>query len=178
MNAPLRLIKLHAVCEALGVRYRDARYVLERGFVPTGISPSPGSGEHRDFSPHQAFWLGLVLHLKAAGLKTPLAAQIADYADEATSTTTQNLSWDLRFCPRKGRFDTEHRYFVEVADSKFIRLVTDACPSQPGLYHFDWHQVGKRRVPIKDVQPYVLLRIDISLLAAKLGSAFNFSETS
>ena len=84
---PAAHIKLQGhFARALKVRDRYARYVLERGFIPEGVAESPGSGEHRDFSPHQAFWLGLVLKLKQSGLKTPLAVQVADYADGAVRT--------------------------------------------------------------------------------------------
>ena len=74
MDGPRRTIKLRDICTTLDVGDRDGRYVLERGFVPRGVSESPGSGEHREFSPYQAYWLGMVLKLKQSGLKTPLAA--------------------------------------------------------------------------------------------------------
>ncbi len=172
-----KTIKLRDICRALGIRDRYARYVLERGFVPKGVCEAPGSGEHREFSPYQAFWLGMVLMLKESGLKTPLAARIADYAEGSVRTAAQNLGWDWQFLPREGRFDTEHQYWVEVADVKYIRLVTDSCPSQIEPYKFDWHKITKLGVPVKDVRPCVLLRLDLTLIAAQLGAAFKSTNS-
>ncbi len=115
--------------------------------------------------------------LKQSGLKTPLAAKIADYADGAIRTATQDLGWDWQFLPRAGRFDTDHKYFIEVADLTYIRLVTDACPSQTTLYHFDWQKITKSRGPVKDVQPYVLITLDLTRIAAQVGSAFKSNDT-
>ena len=176
MDLKGKTIKLRDICQALEVGDRNARYVLERGYVPKGMSESPGSGEHRDFSPHQAFWLGMVLKLKESGLKTPLAARIADYAGGAIRTTTQNLGWDWRFLPRVGRFDTEHQYYVEVADLTYIRLVTNACPSQSDLYYFDWCKIKKLGAPVKDVRPCVLITLDLALIAGQIGAAFGSSD--
>lgn len=172
MDPASRTIKLQDICQSLEVRDRYARYVLERGFIPDGVAESPGSGEHRDFSPHQAFWLGLVLKLKQSGLKTPLAVQIANYADGAVRTVAQNLGWDYLFFPRGGRFETEHQYFIEVGDFQYIRLVTDACPSQQDFYMFDWHRIAEPGVPVKGVRPCVMLRLDMAQIAARVGAAF------
>jgi hypothetical protein len=177
MDRSRRTIKLRDICTALDVGDRDGRYVLERGFIPEGVSESPGSGDHREFSPYQAYWLGIVLKLKQSGLKTPLAASIADYADTAIRTTTQNLGWDWKFFPRAGRFDTDHKYYIDVADLAHIRLVTDACPSHKGLYYFEWKRITKSRRPVKDVYPCVLIRLDIALIAGKVGRAFKASDT-
>jgi len=172
MDTAGRTIKLKDICQALEVRDRYARYVLERGFIPEGVTHSPGSGEHRDFGSHQAFWLGLVLKLKESGLKTPLAVQVANYADGAVRTAAQNLGWDYPFFPMGGRFETEHQYFVEVGDFQYIRLVTDACPSQDVSYVFDWHHINKPGVPVKGVRPCVMLRLDVAQIAVRIGAAF------
>lgn len=172
MDATTRMLKLHDICRALDVRDRYARYVLERGFIPEGVPISPGSGEHRDFDPHQAFWLGMVLKLKESGLKTPLAVQVANYADGAVCTAAQNLGWDYLFFPKGGRFETEHEYIVELGDVKYIRLRTNASPSQEGDYAFDWHHVSKPGVPVRNVRPCVVLRLDVAQIAARLGAAF------
>jgi hypothetical protein len=177
MDVVNRTIKLRDICQALGIPDRHARYVLERGFIPRGVSPSPGSGEHREFTPHQAFWFGMALKLKEFGLRTPLAAKIADYADGAARTVAQNLGWDYQFLPRAGRFETEYQYCVEVADAKFIRMVTNACPSQERPYEFDWHAIAKPGVPVKGIRPCVVLRLDVSLIAAQLGTAFKSVDT-
>ena len=47
--------------------------MLEQGHVPSGVQEAPDSGNYRQFGPGQAFWLGMVLKLKQAELKTPLA---------------------------------------------------------------------------------------------------------
>jgi hypothetical protein len=150
--------------------------VLERGFVPKGVTESPGSGDHREFSPYQAYWLSIVFKLKQSGIKTPLAAKIADYADTVIGTTTQNLGWDWQFLPRAGRFDTEHEYYIDVADLAYIRLVTNSCPDQEGLYEFDWHTITKPRRTVKDVFPCVLIRLDVALIASKVGLAFRADD--
>jgi hypothetical protein len=172
MDITSSTIKLQDICRALEVRDRYARYVLERGFIPEGVRESPGSGEHRDFGPHQAFWLGMVLKLKESGLKTPLAVQVANYADGAVRTVAQSLGWDYLFFPKGGRLETEHQYFVEVGDFQYLRLVTDACPSQKDSYMFDWHHVGKPGAPVEGVRPCVMLRLDLAQIAARLGAAF------
>ena len=172
------MIRPHAVCEALEVRNRDARYVLERGHVPPGISPSPGSGEHRDFSSRQAFWLGMVLKLKEAGLKTPLATQIADYVYHSKWIQDQWPVWHLQYFLTDLCYDADKQCFVEVADSKYIRLATNDRLNTYGLPCFAWQQIEKRGVPIENVRPFVLLRLDLLQIASRLGAAFSVSETS
>ena len=162
-------IQLKDICERLHVREREVRYILEQGHVPKGIKKKPASGNHRQFEPGQAFWLGMVLKLKEIGIKTPLAAMIADYAVESLRTVTRNLGWDWEFCPWKGQFDTDHEYFVEVGDLKYIRFVTDACPSQSGrLYEFNWHDVKGAGRPLKDVAPCAVIRLRLTQIARLL----------
>jgi hypothetical protein len=158
-------IKFGEFCKRVGADERAVRYVLERGFVPDGVKKTPATGNHRTFDPGQAFWLAMVLKLMDSGVKTPLAALMADYAEEALRGVTQNLSWDWRFLPAKGWFDTEHLYFVEVGDLKYVRLVTDACPSKETLYEFDWHPVEGRREPVENAEPFVTIRLDLTRIA-------------
>jgi hypothetical protein len=160
--------KLNDLCRRLEVRERDARYVLEQGHVPEGIDPNPMRGNHRRFNARQAVWLAMLLKLKEAGMKTPVAAAVADYAQEAMRTVTQNLSWDWVFQPWAGRFATEYQYLVEVGDAKYIRLVTDANPSRDGLYCFSWHKIGERHVHRGKVTPCITVRLDLSRIAAML----------
>jgi hypothetical protein len=112
----------------------------------------------------------MVLKLKGAGLTTPRAAAVADYAEEAVRTVTQNLNWDWNFLPSAGKYDTDHQYFVEVGDGVLIRFVTDANPSVDGLYYFDWHPIAGRRQPVKDANPCVILRLNLSRIAVMLQS--------
>lgn len=175
-------IQLQDVCQVLDVRDRDARYVLERGYIPTGVEKSPSSGTHRQFTREQAFWLGMVLRLKATGIKTRLAAQIADYAARSVQTVTQHLGWDNSFLPSQGRLTTDHCYLVEIADLKFIRFGSDARPSSGGkLEWFDWHAVPKPKKPQPgakevNVRPYVTIRLDVAEICRSLDRAFEHSS--
>ena len=164
-------LQLGELCERLEVRPRDARYVLEQGFVPTGVEPAPESGNYRQFQPRHAFWLGMVLKLKAGGIKTPLAAKIADYAQLALRGVTQNLVWDWQFHPMAGQFDTDHQYYVDVADLQWIRFVTDASPSGGGrLEEFDWVDLLTRRLrDDQDLVPCVILRLNLTQIAKLIG---------
>lgn len=170
-SEPPKHLQLGELCERLEVRPRDARYVLEQGFVPAGVEPAPESGNYRQFEPSQAFWLGMVLKLKAAGIKTPLAAKIADYAQLSLRGVTQNLGWDWRFHPMMGRFDTDHQYYVDVADLRWIRFVTDANPSGGGrLQELDWVNLFDRE--LRDDQGFVpcaILRLDLTQIARLIG---------
>ena len=162
-------IKLKDFCQLLEIEDRDVRYILEQGHVPKGVAERPMTGNHREFGPDQAFWLAIVLKLKHTGLKTPLAARVADFAARAVRATTQNLSWDRTFLPMTGWFESDHQYFVDVGDLTFIRLVTDAYPSREGLYAFPWSPVEGRRKPDKIWTPFVILRLDITQIAKVLG---------
>ena len=161
-------IQLREFCQRFDVQDRVVRYILEEGHVPDGVRSWPSTGNRREFGPDQAFWLAIVLKLKEMGLKTPQAAKVADYSAEALRTVTQNLGWDWRFLPIKGWFDTDHKYYIDIGDLRYIRLVTDSCPSKRGLYEFDWQPVEGKRCPIQNVRPFVLLRLDLARIAEVL----------
>lgn len=166
--AETETIQLREFCRLFQVKYREVRYILEEGYVPDGVRRTPSTGNRREFKPDQAFWLAIVLKLKNIGLKTPLAARAADYASDGLRSVTQNLSWDWHFLPQKGWFDTDHQYYIDIGDLKFIRLLTDACPSKKGLYEFDWHPVEGARKPVPNVRPFVILRVDLVCIAEVL----------
>lgn len=168
---PKKTIKLGEFCRLLDVEERKASYVMERGFVPKGIHGSPERGNHRSFRPEQAFWLAIVLKFKELGISTPMAAEIADFSNLALRGITQNLGWDWGFLPSFGRFDSEHEYYLEVGDLKFLRLATTACPSQTGLYYTDWHRSDGKRTAVKDVSPLVTVRVDLRKLGLILRDA-------
>lgn len=164
----IETIQLREFCGLFQVKDREVRYILEEGYVPDGVRRAPSTGNRREFKPDQAFWLAIVLKLRHVGLRTPLAAKAADYATEGLRTVTQNLSWDWRFLPMKGWFDTEHQYYIDIGDLKFIRLLTDACPSKEGLYEFDWHPVEGKQKPVPNERPFVILRVDLVRIAEVL----------
>jgi hypothetical protein len=171
-------IQLGEICRRLEVRERAARYVLERGHVPRGVDAAPESGRYRQFDAGQAFWLGMVLKLKQFGIVAPLAAKIADYAQQSLQGVTQNLNWDWAFNPALGQFDTKHQYCVDVAGTgvsglEFIRFATEANPSGDGqLTSFEWHHIDQPGHPVGEVEPCVMLRLDLSQIARLLAGAF------
>jgi len=161
-------MRVGELAERLGVRYRDVRYVLERGIMPAGVDESPGRGEHRDLSAAQAFWLAIVLHLKANGVRTPLAGQIAEFARAALRSVSENLPWDRPFDPFRGMMSTDWEWFVECGDLKFVRGSTNAVPTIGGRLGPDpWHSIKTKRV-VSDAAPVVIIRVDLGQLARRL----------
>src|SRR4051812_7541976 len=164
---PTPPIPLGELSRRLDPPYRHARYVLEEGLLPEGVQPDPERGHHRQLTPAQAFWLGIVLKLKQSAVKAPLAAQIADFAKEAVRAVTQNLNWERTFSPFDGELETKHRWFVDLGDLTFIRLVTDAHPGRDGLHELPWRHVA-RRAAAPAAEPAVLIRVDIARIARLL----------
>src|SRR5580765_7297437 len=111
-------MKLQDLCERLGVEYDEARYTLARGILPKGIEADPGRGNHRLFDSSQAFYLAIVLKLKAAGINTPLAGKIAEWSRHVQSKSV-NLGWDRSFAPFAGKLLTQHQWFIDVGDARF-----------------------------------------------------------
>jgi hypothetical protein len=158
--------RLQDVCGRLGVSYRDARYICEKSWLPEGVEREPGRGNHRWLTPAQAVWLGIVLKLKAAGLKTSKAAQIAAFATRVQEYSC-NGGWEPGFAPLSGVFETQRRWYVEVGDMRHVRFVSDAYPSKEGLFETPWVDMTKRRT-VAASDPIVCIRIDISALARLL----------
>lgn len=161
-------IQLREFCRLFQFGDREVRYVLERGYVPDGVRRAPSTGHRREFAPDQAYWLAILVKLKHAGLRTPLAARAADYATGGLRTITQNLSWDFQFLPMNRQFDTEHQYFLDIGDRECIRLVTDACPGRSGLHALDWHPVKGKREAVPNFRPFVTIRLDLVRIAEAL----------
>jgi hypothetical protein len=128
IDKPAIRFRLQELCQRLNVSYRDARYICEKEWLPADVARDPGRGNHRKLSPRQAVWLGLVLKMKACGVRTERAARIAAFA-ERIKDLTRNLVWDWTFSPFQGAFDTKHLWIIEVGDMRFIRFLTDANPS-------------------------------------------------
>ena len=150
----------------LGVQYREVRYLLEQGILPHGVDESPGKGEHRDLDAAQAFWLAIVLKLKAVGIRAPIAGEIADFARKALQGVTQNLNWEHSFHPFRGRLQTDNEWYLELADMVAMRLVTSANPSDQGLYSSPWWRLGKQS--IDNLHPIVVIRVDLASVARLL----------
>jgi hypothetical protein len=165
-SEPAPQLGLQELCARLGVSYRDARYVCEKGWLPSGVDPEPGRGNHRRLTPAQAVWLGIVLKLKACGVRTGKAARIAAFAD-GVKGPARTLGWDWPFSPFDGAFQTEHRWLIEVGDMRFVRFLTDANPSREGLDPLPWVELDSRR-PAPQAAPIVSLQIDLSALARLL----------
>lgn len=158
--------RIQDLCNRLNVSYRDARYICEKAWLPEGVEREPGRGNHRRLTPAQAVWLGIVLKLKAAGVKTGMAAKITAFASRIQEYSC-NAGWDWRFAPLNGDFSTDHRWYVEVGDMRFVRFVTDAYPSKQGLFETPWVEMDSHQAA-KEAQPIVCTRVDISALARLL----------
>jgi hypothetical protein len=160
------LLQIQDLCQRLGTPVRDARYLCEQNWLPRGVPPEPGRGNHRRLTIRQGMWLGIVLKLKAAGLKTPLAVQVAAFAEEIRGRTN-NLGWEGKYSPFDDALDTQQRWYIEVGDQTYLRFVTDTSPNQEGLDQLPWVEMSTRR-PAEGVQPIVCVRIDLSGLARLL----------
>lgn len=114
----------------------------------------------------------IVLKLKAVGIRTPLAAEIADRAEDMLRGVTQRQNWEWTFDPAMGRFRTENRYLIEVGDLALMRLVTDANTFGKGLLPLPWLTLGPSRVVVKDAEPFVIVQIDLALIGRHLEAAF------
>lgn len=166
-DVPELELKLQDFCDRIGASYRDARYALAHGMVPTGIDREPGRGKHRVFDDRQAFWLAIVLKCKAAGIKPKLATEIANWS-RRVSGYAQNLGWDWQFSPFLGNFATDKQWYLDVGDARFVRIVTDASPGNRGLRdESEWVNMKTRKLQ-PDAEPTVVVRIDLSRLAAQL----------
>ena len=149
------------------MNYRDARYVLAHGMVPEGVKTDPGRGKHRVFGDREAFWLAIVLKLKAAGIKPKLAAEMASWSERVRGFAVIS-GWDALFSPFDGRLVTENQWCLEVGDAKFVRLLSDATPGHEELLDVSGWVNMKSRKLCKDVEPTVTVRIDLSRLARQL----------
>lgn len=160
-------IKLNVLCARLGVSYRDARYALARGITPKGVENDPGRGNHRLFNWAQAFELAVVLKLKAAGFHTPLAGMISKFAARIEGLSV-GLAWDSEFAPLHGKFTTEHRWYFDIGDGRYVRHVTDASPRKGGsLEEIEWVDARNSRLA-RSAAPVVIVRIDLAQIARLL----------
>ena len=177
-------IQLGELCARLGVPLRHARYLAEQELLPSGVDVSPDRGNHRQFAPGQAFWLGLVLKLKESGVKAPLAASIANFVQEAVERLAQAASSELEsrpfgkqvgvagfepgFSPFDGQLETESEWYVDVGDLKYVRITTD-YPPYSAVQEYVWSEIRTRRTA-RSARPVVIIRLDLARLAALLRS--------
>ncbi|MFT5322185.1 MAG: hypothetical protein ACI8P0_000020 [Planctomycetaceae bacterium] len=160
-------IKLSEFCRRLDVKQRDVRYVLHHGMVPDGVAEDPGQGNHRTFNAEQAFWLAIVIKLKAAGLKPRQAADIADWSKRVKGFT-RNLNWDGTFSPFDWALHTDQQWLIEVGDGSCVRILTDANPSKIGLHdETGWVSISSRKKS-KGFIPVVTIQVNLSQLAGFL----------
>lgn len=174
----VKTIQLRQFCELFNVEHREVRYILEQGYIPKGVMKSPSTGNRREFQPDHALWLGIVLKLKQVGLRTPLAAMVAERAVEGMTMVAQLCGWDYGLFPFEGRFHTKYNYFMDIGDLTCMRFVTDARPSRRDTRraaswardrkYFDWQPVDGSRYPVKDFKPFVTMRVDLARIAKLL----------
>ena len=165
-NPASKRIRLKDLCARLGVDYDESRYALTRGILPKGVEAEPGKGNHRWFDPSQAFYLAVALKLKAAGLPTPLAANLSKWSRHIQGYAA-NFSWDPGFAPFMGQFQTTRQWFLDVGDGRYVRLATDARPSHMGLFETRWVELDSRK-ECRDAKPTIMVRIDIAAIAKLL----------
>jgi hypothetical protein len=168
-------IQVGELCRRLDVPYRHARYVLEEGILPTGVAPEPQRGHHRQLTPAQAFWLGIVLKLKQSAIRTPLAAKIADEAKNALRGVARELNGTNRFSPFNGQLGTDSLWYVDVGDFQYLRIATDSYLDEDCLHEFPWRRINAPRRTV-EVEPLILVRVDLAGIARRIHAAFPSDE--
>ncbi|PQO36386.1 hypothetical protein DTL21_10845 [Bremerella cremea] len=167
----VKTIQLRQFCELFNVEHREVRYILEQGYIPKGVMKSPSTGNRREFQPDHALWLGIVLKLKQVGIRTPLAAMVAERAVEGMTIFAQLYGWDYGLFPFKGRLDADQNYFMDIGDLTCIRFVFDVFPTgrvsrdfrirMRARRYLGWQPVDGSRCPVQDFEPFVTLRVDL-----------------
>jgi DNA-binding transcriptional MerR regulator len=164
-----RRFKLHEICELLDVDYDGARYVLAQGVLPPGIESDPGSGNHRSFTQEQAVYLAVALRLKEAGVSIPRTKEIGPWTRKIQEWAI-NQGWDQGFAPFTDGLHTSHQWLLEIGDARYVRICTDANPSQEGLTVSPWTNMGIRREAAQ-ARPSIIIRVDVSELARRLSGS-------
>lgn len=158
------LLKLHDVCDRIGVEEREVRYALARGIIPAGMTETPGRGCHRLFDTRQAIWLGTVLRLKSAGVHTPVAAEVVRCVDRMDWRSLAR-DWDWSRFPLQGGSSSEGTWMLEVGDHAIVRICTDAVRSRLRQWDAtDWVCMRSGRIE-KDATPLIIIQINVSALA-------------
>ncbi len=157
---------LGELCRRLGIPYRVARYVLEEDILPPGVDPAPDRGNHRQLTAEQAFWLGMVLKLKEAGVKTPLAATMASLT--AGIFGKVNLrKYDPDFEPFRGRLHAHLNWYAELGDLRFIRLRAERGKPWKVVFDGAWFPIDGKKAKEKPT-PVVRIQVDLSQIGRLL----------
>jgi len=176
-----RLMRFGELRARLGVPARWLQYALDTN-PPPGVADHPGQGFHRDFDLGQCYWLALLLTLKGNSLSLAKAAACTRFARKGFEVLKDFTQRD-EFRPFEGKFIAEYQWFLEVADGQHARIVSDAEPDEaelddqslihvgPILHNYPWIPLAQNcrlAGKIKDIQPLVLLRVDLVALAGLL----------
>jgi len=162
-------LKLKEICRRLDVDYDDARYLLAKGALPDGIAADPGKGNHRIFEDRQAFMLAIILKLRAAGVSTAVAKDVAEWSRHVQGMAV-NLGWDWNFAPFAGKLHSEKEWYLDVGDKKYARIVTNAQPSKDGYEITPWVDMTNHR-KAKSARPAIIFRVDIVRIAELLAGS-------
>ncbi|MBL8795461.1 MAG: MerR family transcriptional regulator [Planctomycetia bacterium] len=157
---------LGELCRRLGVPYRQARYVLEEDILPPGVDPAPDRGNHRQLSSEQAFWLGIVLKLKEAGMKTPLAATMASLT-AGIFARVDLRKYDPEFEPFRGRLHARLNWYAELGDLRFIRLRAEREKPREALLDGTWFPIDGKKAK-EQPSPVVRIQVDLSQIGRLL----------
>jgi hypothetical protein len=165
----LQTLRVGELCRRLDVPYRQVRYILEENILPLGVDPAPARGNHRQLTAAQAFWLSMVLKLKASCVAAPQAATIADLTQGLFHKTVDTRRYDPDFAPFAGRLRAKLNWYLEIGDLRWFRVLAEQ--EKPlkrvfsGVWSF-WHAAFS--VPEGDWTPVVSLRLDLTRLARLL----------
>jgi hypothetical protein len=80
----------------------------------------------------------------------------------------QNLGWDRGFWPGHGWFQTDSKYWLDVGDSQYVRIATPK-PDSDGLEYFGWRKLGTRSQTRYELEPFLMVRLDLRRIASVLG---------
>ena len=157
---------LGELCRRLGVPYRQARYVLEEDILPPGVDPAPNRGNHRQLTVEQAFWLGIVLKLKEAGVKTPLAATMASLTAGIMGKVDLR-QYDPEFEPFRGRLLAKLNWYAELGDLRLIRLRAERERPWKVVFDGTWFPIDGKQSKEKP-SPVVRIQVDLSQIGRLL----------
>jgi len=165
--ADLQTLRVGDLCRRLHVPYRHVRYVLEENLLPLGVDSDPARGHHRELTPAQAFWLGIVLRLKASGVAAPRAAHIAAVT-QSLFIKLDTTRHDPNFAPFAGRLQAKLNWFMEIGDLQWFRILAERDKPLERVVPGEWvswsGEVPKGQGP----PPVVSVRVNLTRLAQLL----------